>query len=274
MKSNMKHLLTIAALTLAYPAFADGPGTPGTYDPPVIVPPGAGIPDPTGLYVKGGLGGADVDPGFESEDVFLDMPWFKKGMPSHLVDYETDLADLDLSATVEIGYMLPIGSSGLMVGAALDYTHFGFDQSDGCHVDAGLEQNPQWGRRTHECSASLDGAASVTLALGYDPRGPLSFYGFVGQARGFGSQSWEGDAWAGRDKQREDVFVSNSDGVDFEVNGLTYGGQVDYSLGHDWAAGLEVQVFDFEDVQTDHDWGDTRTDFDVTNVSLTLTRRF
>ena len=38
MKSNMKHLLTIAALTLAYPAFADGPGTPGTYDPPAIVP--------------------------------------------------------------------------------------------------------------------------------------------------------------------------------------------------------------------------------------------
>lgn len=262
-QASVKKTLAAKAAAIALAASAAQAG--GLSDP--IVQPPVGDPvsfDRTGsLYVKGGIGAALIEPNYTSNDVYLDYHWFKKNMPSDLTDFATDLGGTSPSATFEIGYLHPVGD--FVFGAALDYTLFNAEASSECHTDALAQFNPRWVRPPHECAATLNDAASLSILAGYNS-GPWQFLAGVGVAQGTGSQGWAGDI----EGRGWDFDVQES----IDLEGTTATLEVKYALTDASQIGLEVQAYDFDSVSTDHPWGDTTTNFDLVNTSITYSYRF
>ena len=264
----MKRLLTTTMIVmLPLTAAAGGLAPPITTvdEPPAPTTP-VTITRDLNFYLRLGVGQADIDPNYSNSDVFLDYPWFKKNMPSVLVDDETDLSGDSNSYTIEAGFLAPIGDTGLLIGAYGDYTHFGYNADAICKEDAGLTKHPWWPRPDHTCFVELDNAQSAGVVVGYELTDRVTLFASAGKARAEGSQGWYG-----RIERRPELKVSDED---FTVDGTTYAVAADYDLSNRFAIGVEYQVFDFEEVTTRHDWGDTHTSFDTENLSLTMTMKF
>lgn len=254
------------AMTLSLLSFSGIASAGGLSDPIVVPPVGTALEiqdDPSGFYVKLGFGAAEVDPGYGNNDVYLDYHWFKKDMPSDLVSDTTDLLGGNGTATFEVGYLMTNGN--FVYGVAGDYTLFNFSESNTCQVDAKAAANPNWIRPEHTCNAALDSALSASLLAGFN-YGNWQFLGGLGVTQAQGSQGWEGDI-----EGRGFDFVSDETAT---LKGVTYTAEVKYSLSATSQVGLEIQAFDYEEVETQHDWGNTTTDFDVVNYSITYSYSF